>query len=494
MIKNKILLSLCFIGSLLCFVGCKPTEPEIVSYTVNYYSKSGEKITTETVQDGKSAECSVNIEDYVEDYKLYSFDHWVDDQGNDMTSSLGAVNQDLDVYPFFTHVNITPTVTFQGVVYEFNNETASYEVTGYDEETLLENIVFLSAIESFSVTKIDLLAFNNCSILKEVTIPASITSSNKAFKSCSNLATVHFAEGTQVIDQFTLYQCTALTSVNIPEGVVEIKDSAFEGCTALQTIALPNTLTTIGYGGFKGCTAIENISIPNSVVSMGKSVFFDCSKLETITLSTQLTAIGGHTFYRCSLSSIVIPEGVETIGENAFDGCDVLTSVSLPTTMSQISANAFYGCSALKSITLPNGLTKIYHHSFANTGLVEVNIPNGVEEIEYRAFLDCTDLKEISIPDSVKTIGDYAFRYCSKLTSITLPSSLESIGNNAFESCSKLEVLDFSSVDSVVEIGTNLFKDTTQEITVYVPASLQTAWQADETWIATGANITIKND
>ena len=116
------------------------------------------------------------------------------------------------------------------------------------------------------------------------------------------------------------------------------------------------------------------------------------------------------------IESVVIEDGVTSIGANAFDGCSGLTSITIPSSVTSIGEHAFYGCSGLTSITIPSSVTSIGAH----------------------AFWGCSGLTSITIPSSVTSIEKYVFSGCSGLTSITIPNSVTSIGTSAFSGCSGL--------------------------------------------------------
>ena len=125
----------------------------------------------------------------------------------------------------------------------------------------------------------------------------------------------------------------------------------------------------------------------------------------------------------CSLiKSVVISDGVTSIGYGAFYNCSSLTSVTIPDSVTSIGGHAFDGCSSLTSVTIPDGVT---------------SIGNG-------AFYKCSSLTSVTIPDSVTSIGSWAFYNCSSLTSVTIPDSVTSIGSWAFYGCSKLKDIAFA--------------------------------------------------
>ena len=130
---------------------------------------------------------------------------------------------------------------------------------------------------------------------------------------------------------------------------------------------------------FSGCKSLSSIVIPNGVTSIGNDAFRWCSSLSSITLPSGITSIGDRAFSKCrSLSSIVLPSGVTSIGDSAFSGCFSLSSITLPSGVTSIGNDAFEFCSSLKSITLPSGVTFIGDSAFSWCySLQEIIIPLG---------------------------------------------------------------------------------------------------------------------
>ena len=146
-------------------------------------------------------------------------------------------------------------------------------------------------------------------------------------------------------------------------------------------------------------------------------------------------------FQGCSsLKSVVIPNSITEIGDNAFTGCATLTSLHIPDSVVKIGSSAFCGCKSLRKIKLPNALTEIERGLFFGcTNLEEVIIPEGVTRISDNAFTDCKSLTTIILPSTLYSIGNYAFFHCDGLRSITIPDTVMYISEDAFTSCQGLQ-------------------------------------------------------
>lgn len=132
-------------------------------------------------------------------------------------------------------------------------------------------------------------------------------------------------------------------------------------------------------------------------------------------------------------TDIVIPEGVTSIKNLVFYGCECqkIRSITLPRSLTVINRCAFDCCRHLQSVEIPDGVTRIEDYAFNECGIRSIVIPNSVTSIGNHAFSWCKNLRSATIPESVTSIGDYAFSDCG-LQSITIPDSITFIGYGAF--------------------------------------------------------------
>ncbi|MBQ9786513.1 MAG: leucine-rich repeat domain-containing protein, partial [Clostridia bacterium] len=148
------------------------------------------------------------------------------------------------------------------------------------------------------------------------------------------------------------------------------------------------------------------------------------------------------------LTSITIPEGVTSIGNIAFSGCENLTSITFPNTVTSIDVQAFNFCSSLTDIIISDSVTSIGFMAFSNIPDSAFTIENGIKYIKsktnnYFAVVDFTsDIPaNVTINDGCKIIGPNAFQSCTNLTSITIPASITTIGSQVFDGCSSLATI-----------------------------------------------------
>ena len=195
-----------------------------------------------------------------------------------------------------------------------------------------------------------------------------------------------------------------------------------------------------------------DIRIPDGVEAIGDAAFQGMNNIRTVHLPAGVKTIGSSAFSGCRhLESISIPEGVETVDRDAFNGCIHLKSVRFPDSITRMEAGALTGCTALESVNIPARIESLPWRIFEGcTSLRSVTIPKPVTTIEDSAFAECTALEEVKfacqeagdVPATgVRRIGMNAFQNCRKLSRLELPGTLEYIGNQAFRGCESLRRL-----------------------------------------------------
>ena len=212
--------------------------------------------------------------------------------------------------------------------------------------------------------------------------------------------------------------------------------------------------------------SVKTVVIEDGVTSIGDYAFWNCTGLTSISIPNNVTSIGNSAFESCSqLASIEIPSSVTSIGERAFKNCSQLASIEIPKSVTSIGKYAFSGCSGLTSITILGGVTSIGDFAFSSCSqLASIEIPSSVKSIGNSAFESCSQLASIEIPSSVKSIGNSAFWNCTGLTSITILGGVTSIGNFAFRYCRSLASITIP--DSVTSIGVVVFDSCTNLKTI----------------------------
>ena len=233
------------------------------------------------------------------------------------------------------------------------------------------------------------------------------------------------------IHSFFQYQCEI-----IAENEVELQYKKFD---PWGSVTIPSNIyykginynvTSLRYT-FRGGN-LDSVVIPNTVKSIGEEAFYDCKRL----------------------NNIIIPSSVTKIGKSAFSGAG-LRDIMIPNTVVSIEEGAFHGCQ-LRKVTIPNSVTYMGKGAFGqNKNLKDVIIPNSVTEIPENAFIFCESLENISIPNTIRSIGRDAFMGCKSLRKIVIPSSVTSIEREAFKYCDMLAEVE--GLHSAMDIDVSAF-------------------------------------
>ena len=401
----------------------------------------------------------------------------------------------------------------------------------------------------------------------------------------SQIKSVVIERGVTSIGNYAFYGCDALTDVTIPGSVIRIEDYAFSDCSALTSVTIPDGVTYIGSYAFSDCDSLASVTIPGSVTKIGGSVFYDCDALTDIyydgygidwlKVDGSLSSLTGYTVRfkenlygkgmcgdnvswvmtadgtltisgtgemadygslddsnpwdgcRKYIKSVVIEDGVTSIGRYTFDRCMSLTSVTIPDSVTSIRYGAFMMDTALTSLTIPGSVTGIENYAFYGCSqLTDVYYdgygidwtaaggnssfaPDTVrfkedlygkgacgDNVTWRLSADGTltisgkgrindydnednpmpweicrqYIKSVVIKSGVSGIGNYAFYYCEALTSVTIPNTVTAIGDEAFRNCKALTGVTIPN--SVTTIGGGAFRRCTSLTSVTIPESV----------------------
>lgn len=263
------------------------------------------------------------------------------------------------------------------------------------------------------------------------------------------------------------FESLNVSSVFIPATVTSIGPFAFRFCKFLATVtfAEDSQLKSIGLGAFYGTEQayprFKEIKIPDSVETIGNAAFRYCQNLERIALPSALQTLSNVTFYGCTaLSEVTFPASLETIQVGAFGYCRNLSEVELPASLKTIQSYVFGGCSDLKTVSYDGSLEQ-WNHITANNDVLGYSCPSLVTDDYTAQFI----LVENDLPDHfpktvtitkytgtestvilpstisnwpVTKIGEDALKDNTTITSVTIPASVTEIGSNAFAGCTNL--------------------------------------------------------
>ena len=233
---------------------------------------------------------------------------------------------------------------------------------------------------------------------------------------------------------------TTLKEVILPEGLISIEEAAFANCTALEKLNVPYTVNTLGRWILEN-TKVTSFTIPQGVTEIPASCFYG-SAITTINIPPSVKTIGNWAFQNAKLTEVVIPSSVTSIGKWAF-GCEngnpALQSVIIEANITEIPECCFYLQTKLTSISLPEGITSIGDDAFNQCKITSLTLPASLKTIGARAFSN-NGITQLTIPDKVETIENDAFAYNS-IDNIDFPATLVSLHATAFKWKSMNEVI-----------------------------------------------------
>ena len=391
--------------------------------------------------------------------------------GSSVTSIAGEAFRDCD---------ITNTY-YTGSLAEWCNIVFDGAYSNPSGNLYINNQLVTDVVIPNGVTEIKKYAFYGFNSIVSVIIPNSVTSIGyDAFCACINLTSVTIGNSVETIGIAAFDRCTNLINVTIGNAVSTIDNYAFRECNNLTRITITASIESIGTDAFKDCYLLievcnlSRLDITPGATSHGYVAYYarnvytsadEASKL-TVTDDGYVFYVDGNEVYLVkytgSQTELTLPNKLNGksygIYQYAFSGNGSLTSVIIPDGVTSIGDYAFLGCSSLTNVVIGNGVTSIGERVFVGCGNITSmtlpfvgTTPNETDTTKlgylFGAGVDgSTNINQLYVPESLTTvvltggtaIGEYAFAYCRNLTSITLPVSVTSIGRGAFSNSKNL--------------------------------------------------------
>lgn len=205
---------------------------------------------------------------------------------------------------------------------------------------------------------------------------------------------------------------------------------------------------------------ITSIIIEDGVTSIGNYAFSSCDNIREVYIPDSVTSIGICSFAFCNnLTSVRIPNHLTRLGAHAFDACQQLLEITIPETVTRIEEGTFYNCVGITEFKIHPTVTAIDRAAFQGcTGITEISIPDSVVEMDDSVFSGCTNLRTVKLPDQLTNIRYYLFGDCTSLDNVVIPDSVRTIEDSAFKGCTSLSHITFSK--NLYDAGVQTFDGT----------------------------------
>lgn len=271
------------------------------------------------------------------------------------------------------------------------NEQRKEEEFTHPEETRKKYEV-KEIIIPFGTQNIESGAYYDYKGLERVEIPETVrTIGDRAFEYCEALSEVVLPDSVGKIGKYAFSRCYQLRSLRIPS-VTEICEGIFEYCTALETVTLSAKTWGIEERAFSHCSNLTKFDFPTSVALIGKEAFA-YSGLEQLTLPATIKTVKEGAFKGCGkLKKADIQISSDMLTDEVFTECRRLEEVVFSGGGKRIENRLFCGFVSLKRVVLPDGIEQIGDEAFADSGLEEIIIPDSLQSIGRNAFYNCRNL------------------------------------------------------------------------------------------------------
>ena len=360
--------------------------------------------------------------------------------------------------------------------------------------------------------------------IRNVTITSQTEIPSRAFQNCDFIETITLCFKTETIGNDAFHNCAKLVEIDVGTRLISIGEYAFRNCVALEAITLPDTVTNLGKYAFDGCTSLSKMNsteegtivLPTALSIIPSYAFQNCLAIKNVVVGN-ITEIQSNAFSGCQNiirfnsnveGELIVPAGVTSISEYAFENLSLITKVVVPDTVKSISDGAFKGCNSIQDITLPfvgrsaNESDRIYSgfgYIFGSVDGTKLNvssdatlhysesystgytyriyyfIPKTIRSVTVtsqttlpsRAFYNCDFIETITFKSEITSVSGYAFYNCANLANIEIPNSVNAIGNYAFYNCKNL--ISVGVLNKVTAIGDYAFYNCNKLISIVIP-------------------------
>ena len=327
-----------------------------------------------------------------------------------------------------------------------NTELEGIPIVGIGENALYNDTKINSLSLPSSIERVKSGAFWKASNLKNVTFSDKgkglKTIGMYTFADCSSLESIDLSNSSITeIPKNAFSNCTSLKTVKLPPTVTKIADDAFANCKKLEEIqGLSNCkISEIGKDAFAGCYNLKTFDLSSATITALPDSL--CNNMYAVT-------------------TVRLPKTLTSIGTSALEGCKKLEEINglSDCKLTSIGANAFASCSALKGVDLSkSSFTALPASAFAkDTALTSVKLPDSLTEIGEKAFVGCGAMEKIDLSNTkLTTIGKNAMAEMNDLMYINLPDTVKNVGQSAFDISVPLDSSDTAFMPTIISENVN---------------------------------------
>lgn len=355
-------------------------------------------------------------------------------------------------------LEIPSTVDYEGLTYQV---TAINTPNVANAENVTD-IVFPKSITTITGN------LRNWNSIKGITIPKYVTAYNAYIWQCSHLENIIFEDGFENIGVGTnvgrtlASQCPALENVHFPSSLKNINcgyNSIITSCP-IESIDFPEGVNIFDTSDmFMNCNQLKSVVLPESVTEIQDNAFKNCKALTSVTAKGTITYIGNSAFYGCE-ELVEVPDlsniTAFSRGEE-FYNCKKLVNIQLNDQLAGLSYRTFGNCENLDMKVL-NKVTKLYQESLINSGITEVDLSSSAAtEIGKKVFSNCQKLEKVTIGGEITTISENAFAGCISLKEVYIGENITDIREGAFSNCAEDLVITIDNSEDNVDVIGNAF-------------------------------------